>query len=152
MKNRAVPFLVIMIWVIAASHVSAREEFGSKPVIFDIQRLEKLQKESFTDFLLSINERDIFSSPKIRSSQEVIVPEEGAILPQVKLIYRGKLESGGNKIAMIEVTRNKVKKNYFLKKGESAEDFRIVDIQKEFVVIYSQEKGEKKLCFSGGIQ
>ncbi len=149
MKNRTVPFLVIMIWAIAALNISAQEEFGSQPVIFDIQRLEKLQKESFADFLLSINERDVFSSPKFETPGEIISREEEVVLPQVRLIYRGKLESGKNKAAMIEVTRNKVKKNYFLKEGESAEDFRVVDIQKEFVVIYSQEKGETKLYFSG---
>ena len=155
MKNRTVPFLpflpflVIMIWAVAALNVSAQEEFGSKPAIFDIQRLEKLQKESFADFLLNINERDIFSSPKSGTPGEIVFREEEVVLPQVKLIYRGKLESGKNKVAMIEVTRNKVKKNYFLKKGESAEDFRVVDIQKDFVVICGQEEGEKKLYFSG---
>jgi len=117
-------------------------------MIFDIQRLEKIKKESFADFLNDINERDIFSSPEPETSDEVVPPKEVVKRPELNMVYRGNLQMEGSQVAMIEATKNGVRKSYFVKEGEFVEGFRIVDIQKEFVVIYSHKKGKMRLPFS----
>jgi len=151
MKNKLSVIFWVMILIAAGGNIFAQEGTGPvslliQPRFFDIERLENLKEESFADFLLDINERDIFSSPgNGLPKKEAIAPREEVTLPKLKLFYRGQIEIGDEKIAVIETVFEGVKKSYFLKSGESAEGFRIVDIQKEFVLIYSEEGGETKL-------
>ncbi len=145
-KTYRVAVSLILAGIMGAKIVQA-EEIGFQPKIFDLPRLEKIKNESFDNFWQDINERDIFSSPKLdKVSQEVVAPpQEKVKIPETNLIYRGSLVVGEEQLAMIEVVKDGMNKSYFLRKGEYIEGFRIVDINREFVLIYSQKKGEQKL-------
>ena len=132
----------------AGGNVIAEDDIELQSRIFDIQRLKKVKEESFADFLNDINKRDIFSSPESEITEEVAPPKKVKRRPKLNMVYRGNLQMEGSQVAMIEVIRNGVKKSYFGKEGEFVEGFRIVDIHREFVVIYNKQKGKKKLPFS----
>ena len=149
MRKHICCFGVILILAGGSLNVLA-QELLEKDSFSAVKEIERVKEESFSDFLVDINGGNIFSPPKkevvVSKKEDIILPPREEIR-EAELVYRGNLNVGGEKVAMIEKKEDGDRRNYFLKIGEFLEDYRIVDIDRDFVLLLSGEKGEKKLLF-----